>query len=110
MNSSLLQAVLKTYSFHHSGASGSPNILEHIGIPRYHRSNAIQRQLAELSLQAHRLVSLRQGENASVSVQGNKEGLFLKEIEEEIDKKTAELWDFTEGDVAEMKRSLRELS
>lgn len=110
MNSSLLQVILKTYFFHPSGGSGSPTILEHIYIPRFNPSKPVHRELAELSLQAHRLISLRHGEKVDPSATEKKEGLFLKELEEEIDKKAARFWDFSEEDLVEMKRSLRELS
>lgn len=89
---------------------GAPSILEHLSIPRFDFSNPLHRELAELSLQAHRLVALHRGRSADLSSQGNGEGLFLKEIEEEIDRKAAQLWAITDEELTEIKRSLREMS
>ncbi|UCE17489.1 MAG: N-6 DNA methylase [Gemmatimonadota bacterium] len=109
LNSSLARIVITTYSSQATGSFGSPHILEHVAIPRFRRSDPGHQELAELSLQAHRLAVLRSGGTVGLPGQGKAEGLFLKEIEEAIDTKVAQLWNITDEELTEIKRSLREL-
>jgi len=75
---------------------GSPYVLEHIAIPKYDPQNPLHLELSALSQRAHELAA-----------KGEKEA--LKEVEEEIDRKAAELWGITKADLKEIKRSLEEL-
>ena len=110
LNSSQARIVIKTYSSQSTGSFGSPHISEHVAIPRFNRSNSLHQDLSALSLQAHRLAALRSVEPSEPPAEKKGKGLFLKEIEEEIDKKAAQLWVISEEELLEIKRSLKELS
>jgi hypothetical protein len=72
------------------------HILENIKIPDFSKNNRIHLKLAELSEAAHK---------AALSDDKDK----LKNIEEEIDKCAAKLWELTEEELIEIKRSLEEI-
>ena len=108
LNSSLTKSVLQAF-FDAGHSRGVSPILDHIAIPRFNPSNPIHQGLAELSLQAHRLVALRHEGTRDIRTSKKRAGLFLKKIEEEIDEKAAKLWDITDEALIEIKRSLREL-
>ena len=76
---------------------GSTHLLDHIAIPHYDPHNSLHQELSALSQGAHDLAA-----------KGEKEA--LKRVEEEIDRKAAELWGITDKELAEIKRSLAELT
>lgn len=73
------------------------NILQTLYIPQYDPDSPTHCQLAALSHGAHELAAKAEKE-------------ALKELEEEIDRKAAELCGITDKELAEIKRSLAELS
>jgi len=74
-----------------------PHILEHIRIPRFDPRNPVHRRLAELSEQAH--------EAAKIGDERR-----LQQIEAEIDRVAAKLWDLSDDELREIQESLAELS
>ncbi|MEM2592059.1 MAG: hypothetical protein QXI60_05680, partial [Thermofilaceae archaeon] len=96
VNSLPFQFAAASYSQEGGKSMGSMHILEHIRIPRYDPSNPVHRRLAELSEAAHE--AARQGEEAK-----------LREIEAEIDRQAAKLWDLTDEELRAIQQSLREL-
>lgn len=95
LNSCPANLTAKAYSVGKS--FGSPHILEYIRIPKYDSTNTLHRELAALSQRAHELAARNEKEK-------------LREVEEEIDEKAAELWGLTGEELAEIKRSLAELA
>jgi len=91
------QARLACTSYSVGKSLGSPHVLKRIAIPKYDPQNPLHQELSALSLGAHELAA-----------KGEKEA--LKQVEEEIDRKAAELWGITDKELAEIKRSLAELS
>ena len=77
--------------------SETPHILEHIRIPRFDRKNPVHSRLAELSEQAH---------EAAKAGDENR----LREIEAEIDRWAAKLWNLSEDELRDIQQSLAELS
>jgi len=75
---------------------GSPHLLENIHIPKFDQQNKLHLQLAELSKRAHILAKTDETDE-------------LKEIEEEIDKISAKIWELTDEELKEIKISLKEL-
>jgi len=78
------------------------HILENIRVPRYDAGEAIHRKLAFLSQRAHELAP--QAYNGDKDAQDQ-----LCQVEEEIDRAAAQLWNLSEEELAEIKRSLEEL-
>ena len=78
-------------------AWGSPYVLENIRIPKFDPKNKLHLYLAELSQKAH--------ESAEIDDQEN-----LKDIEEEIDEVSAQIWELTKEELNEIKISLKELA
>ncbi|MBI2853775.1 MAG: hypothetical protein HYX87_02500 [Chloroflexi bacterium] len=77
------------------GGLASPSILQHVAIPRFDGSDALHQSLASLSRRAHHLAA-----------QGRKDALNeLRPVEEEIDRKAAELWGITPEELTEIRRS-----
>jgi hypothetical protein len=74
-----------------------PHILEHIRIPRFDPKNPVHLRLAELSMQAHE--AARIGDE-----------MRLREIEAEIDRWAAKLWNLTDDELRDIQQSLAELS
>jgi hypothetical protein len=72
------------------------HILENVAVPRFDAQNRNHQRLAELSEAAHRAAA--KGDSAEV-----------RRIEEEIDRVAARLWDLSDDDLAEIKRSLEEM-
>ncbi|HAL62777.1 MAG TPA: hypothetical protein DCP08_10280, partial [Chloroflexi bacterium] len=94
MNSTVVNLVAKSYSVGKS--FGSAHLMGYINVPQYDLYNPLHCQLSALSQRAHELAA-----------KGQKEA--LKEVEEQIDRKAAELWGITKADLKEIKRSLEEL-
>lgn len=80
------------------GGLASPSILQHVAIPRFDRSDPLHQSLSSLSQRAHQLAA-----------KGKDPGNELIQVEEEIDRKAAELWGITTKELAEIRRSLHEL-
>jgi hypothetical protein len=97
VNSSPFQFAAISYSQEGGKSMGSMHILEHIRIPRFDRKNPVHLRLAELSKQAH--------EAAKVG-----DEMRLREIEAEIDRQAAKLWNLSDDELREIQQSLRELA
>src|SRR5438132_4950250 len=70
------------------------HVLENVLVPKFASSNAIHRQMAELSEVAHKAAS--DGDTAGVTA-----------IEAEIDQLAAKLWELSAPELTEIQRSLR---
>ena len=77
----------------------SPHVLEHIAIPRFDRSDTLHQSLSSLSQRAHQLAA-----------KGKDVGNELLQVEEEIDRKAAELWGLTDEELKDIQAALREIS
>jgi len=93
LNSSAANFVVVGYIAMHP----SPHIMQKVGIPGYDERDEVHMRLASLSVDAHK-----------ASAAG--ETVRVKQIEEEIDQLAAELWGLTAQELADIKRSLEELS
>jgi methylase of polypeptide subunit release factors len=97
VNSSPFQFAAISYSQEGGKSMGSMHILEHIRIPRFDPKNPVHCRLAELSMQAHE--AARIGDE-----------MRLREIEAEIDRWAAKLWNLTDDELRDIQQSLAELS
>jgi hypothetical protein len=97
VNSCPWRLVIVSTAVHGTGGFGSPNVLEKARIPRFDRKNPVHLRLAELSEQAH--------EAAKVGDENR-----LREIEAEIDRWAAKLWNLSDSELLEIQQSLRELA
>jgi hypothetical protein len=97
VNSSPFQFAAISYSQEGGKSMGSMHTLEHIRIPRFDRKNPVDFRLADLSKQAH--------DAAKVGDETR-----LQEIEAEIDRWAAKLWDLSDDELREIQRSFRELA
>ncbi len=97
LNSSPAHLALVSYSQKGGKSFGTPHVLRNIRVPLYRPRDTIHRRLSRLSVDAHEATA--RGDTARV-----------KEIEQEIDQQTAELWGLTPKELADIKRSLEELS
>ncbi|MCM8781296.1 MAG: N-6 DNA methylase, partial [Candidatus Omnitrophica bacterium] len=79
------------------GTQLAPHILENIRIPKFDPKNSLHLKLAELSEKANKLAKEDNPEE-------------LKNIEEEIDKVSAQIWGLTPEELKEIKLSLEELT
>ena len=71
------------------------HVLENVKVPQFSRDNRTHAKLADLAKAAHRAAS--RGEEAQ-----------LRRIEEDIDRWAGRLWNLTDDELAEIKRSLEE--
>jgi hypothetical protein len=97
VNSSPFQFAAISYSQEGGKSMGSMHILEHIRIPRFDPKNPVHCRLAELSMQAHE--AARIGDE-----------MRLREIETEIDRWAAKLWNLTDDELRDIQQSPAELS
>lgn len=72
------------------------HILDNIAIPEFSANNKTHLRLAELSEAAHRAAA-------------KEDSAEVRRIEQEIDRVAARLWDLSDDDLAEIKRSLEEM-
>jgi SAM-dependent methyltransferase len=72
------------------------HILENVAVPKFSPKNRVHVRLAELSDAAHKAVA--RGDEAEI-----------KRIEEEVDRWAAKLWNLSDEELAEIKRSLEEM-
>jgi hypothetical protein len=97
VNSSPFQFAAISYSQEGGKSMGSMHILEYIRIPRFDPNNPVHLRLAELSMQAHE--AARIGDE-----------MRLREIEAEIDRWAAKLWNLSDDELRDIQQSLAELS
>ena len=92
LNSSFINLILQSIA---KGGKNfaSPELMKMISIRGFDRSNPLHNRLADLSKKAHHLAQQNKDEE-------------LKEIEEEIDKTVAQLYDITEDELKDIKNSL----
>ena len=94
--SSIAQLVVKSYVV---SVSTSTHVLQHIAVPQFDASNPTHTHLAALSQQAHRLA-------AGQDLPGLRD---LAGLEAQVDEAAAELWEITDRELMEIRRSLEEL-
>jgi SAM-dependent methyltransferase len=97
LNSSAGDCAIRSFFSTGGGGIGTPVVLEHIRIPCFDPKNLVHCRLAELSKQAH--------EAAKVGDENR-----LREIEAEIDRWAAKLWNLSDSELLEIQQSLRELA
>ena len=97
LNSSPCRFVITSTGVHGTGGFGSPNVLQKVRIPKFDPRNPLYLKLAELSKRAHYFAVTN-------------EDKALSEVEEEIDRLAGELWSLSEDELAEIKKSLDEIS
>lgn len=93
LNSSPSRMAVQAYIVLHP----DPHILENIRIPKFDPKDKTHQRLAELSEEAHQVVA-------------KDDQKTLKRIEAEIDTEAAKLWGLDDKELAEIQRSLKELS
>ena len=96
INSSHFQYACISYSQTGGKSMGSPHVLENIRIPKFDPQNKLHFQLTELSKKAHEIAKTDKIDE-------------LREIEEKIDKISAQIWGLTDEELKEIKLSLKEL-
>jgi hypothetical protein len=94
LNSSVAGLIVASYVTLHP----SPHILENIRLPKFTATDKRHRRLSELSEKAHALAAKAEPDTKS-----------LEEIETEIDKTAAQLWEINAGELVEIKFSLADL-
>jgi SAM-dependent methyltransferase len=94
LNSSLCVAAVLGYAVE---IQMDPHILKRIRIPRFDPKNRVHRRLADLSARAHEAAR-------------HDDGRALTGLEAEVDRFAARLWELTDEELAEIRRSLRELA
>jgi hypothetical protein len=83
LNSSPARAFVRSFSSAGRGF-GAPSIMSHIALPEYDTSSPLHCALSSLSQKAHQLAAL-----------GKDSEKELRRVEEEIDRKAAELWELS---------------
>ncbi|MBN2466086.1 hypothetical protein JXD38_10750 [candidate division WOR-3 bacterium] len=73
-------------------------------IPKYDPKDKVHKRLAELSMQAHELARTPASDKPQASSR------TLEEVEAEVDLESAKLWSLSASDLAEIQRSLKELT
>ena len=96
VNSAPFQFAASSYSQEGGKSMGSMHVLENIRIPKYDPTDPVHQALAEASKDAHEAAA--HGGEAR-----------LREIEERVDTLAGELWGLTDKELAEIRRSLKEL-
>ncbi len=104
MNSNITRMIVSSFSASGRGF-GTPSILEHVPLQKYRPSNPTHAHLAELSQQAHALAA----QTSEVS-ETSEVSRRLAMVEAQVDEAAAELWSITDGELAEIRRSLGELA
>jgi hypothetical protein len=97
LNSSVVNLAVISHTQLGGKSFAQSNILEHIRISRFDPKNPVHLRLAELSMQAHE--AARIGDE-----------MRLREIEAEIDRWAAKLWNLTDDELRDIQQSLAELS
>jgi len=86
--------VVKSYVV---SVSTSTHVLEYIAVPHFDAGNPVHTRLAALSQEAHRLAAA-----------GDKDSLTA--VEKQVNQAAAELWNITDTELREIRRSLAELA
>ena len=94
LNSTITNFIAKSYSVGKS--FGSPHLLEQVCISRFDATNPLHTRLAGLSEQAHQLAAA-----------DDKAGLAA--VEAQVEETAAALWNITDRELQEIRRSLEEL-
>jgi SAM-dependent methyltransferase len=84
------------------------HVLENVRIPKFDPKNKVHQRLSELSMQAHDIV--RNQELATKNQEPRTKNQELTAVESEIDHCAAQLWGLTGAELAEIQRSLKELT
>jgi hypothetical protein len=82
----------------------STQVLEKVRIPHFDPKDKVHKRLAELSMQAHELAKTPAGSEPSAVSRK------LSAVEAEVDVESAKLWNLSASDLAEIQRSLKELT
>lgn len=77
---------------------------ERLRIPEFNPKDKVHKRLAELSMQAHELAKTPAGSEPSAVSRK------LSAVEAEVDVESAKLWNLSASDLAEIQRSLKELT
>ncbi len=97
VNSVPFQYATVSYSQEGGKSMGSPHVLENICIPKFDPQNDFQIYLGELSEKAHEAAK-------------NDDQQTVKNIEEEIDEISAQIWGLSQEELKEIKLCLKEMS
>ena len=97
LNSAPFDFAVQSHTQRGGKSFAQPNILEQLYIPKFDSQNPLHLKLAELSEKAHYLAATGQDKARS-------------DVEEEINHLAGELWGLTESELAEIKKSLDEIS
>jgi hypothetical protein len=92
LGSTIAQLIVESYVV---AVSTSTHVLDYVAVPEFDPGNSIHARLAKLSQQAHKLAEVHD-ENA------------LTEIEAQVNQAAAELWDITDQELEDIRRSLEE--
>lgn len=91
LNSSVVRFFIQSYSSAGRGF-GAPSIIKHLRIPKYAKSNLQHQKLSSLSKKAHELAKKHYEQND------------LNEVEEEIDRCVADLYEIRNDELEEIKK------
>jgi hypothetical protein len=97
LNSAAGDFAIRSYYSGGGGGIGSPRVLDNIRIPKFDHKNPLHCKLAERSEKAHHLATAGQDK-------------ALSDVEDEIDRLAGELWGLSEDELAEIKKSLDEIT
>ena len=98
LNAAPCDFTIRAYAAGGGGGLASPKSLQIVHIPRFSNTDT-QSGLASLSQRAHQL-----------AVFGESSEKELRDVEEEIDRKAAELWGLTDEELKDIQASLKEIS
>jgi len=99
LNSSVVRFFIQSYSSAGRGF-GAPSIIKHLRIPKYAKSNPQHQKLSSLSKQAHELAK-KYYEHNDLEAQNE-----LKEVEEEIDRSVADLYEIGNDELVEVNKTI----
>jgi SAM-dependent methyltransferase len=101
LNCSSSRMVVAGYTI---AVSMDPHIMEHLRIPKFNPKDKVHKRLAELSMQAHELARTPAGSEPSAASRE------LQAVEAQVDLESVKLWNLSASDLAEIQRSLKELT
>lgn len=96
VNSSPFNFAVQSYSQKGGKSFGTPHVLKYVYLPTFSKNSENHHKLSELSQFAH-----------NATAEGNI--TEVARIEKEIDKQATKLWNLTDEELAEIKRSLEEM-
>ena len=97
LNSAPFDFAVQSHTQKGGKSFAQPNILEQLHIPKFNPKSPLHLKLAELSEKAHSLAAIS-------------EDKALRDLEDEIDHLAGKLWGLTADELAEIKKSLDEIS